>query len=354
MPKKGRKNKIDLGTLPKWAGYLSGKKRKREFKSAARLQFKPIQKQVQGEIRASKTRQKKEIPSWFKAYQDTIDKGRGETEAKYKAVQAQLSGQTKASSDRATSRQRELQAQDVKDAAVRGTKADTTEAKRSADAASSRASAANTNYATVAGQGASQFSYLTDKKRIGEGEKINQLLKESARERSLRQDKQDVSREKRDFLTDLGRQLRGDERDFYIQNKAFAEDRRGQKQQMKLAKQYGENKRREQKRSVRGQKKIAGIHAKNERADDKRAGKWKNQGGGGGGGASKEEVRRAVSLLKRGAGDKFKTPKQGIHYLRTAGISSAAARKATRRVRKQVKGKGGHGGGPTGLDTGRR
>jgi hypothetical protein len=274
--KKGKKGGKKGGR--DWLAPLtSRKKAKRETKAAAKLEFRPTERQIEAELRASEMRQR-EIPSWFSGpggYLDKLGATQRASAAEYDKTRGDIGArQQQALSQDEVLRQR-LESEERADAERRGVQYTGAPGAALAEASLARRDLANRGQDLTQLQGASQAAYLGDKARIGRGEQISQILKEQGRQRSLFGDQRELAERKGSFMTDFMRQLRGDEREAKLAEEEFGqearESRKSRRGQRKLAKQYGKNKKKEQNRSLRNQLTVADVQAGNKAAEQKRS-----------------------------------------------------------------------------------
>lgn len=194
---------------------VTHKEFKKELRSARRLEFGPATRQLQAEQRASDLQQKN-ITGYFKAYDKALKPVQGQTKQAYREAEKYTANQTKAQAGYSQKLNTLLNAQDSKDAQLRGATVDSKPQENAAKAATSRFASGNNFGGMIASQGASQRAFLADKSRIGKGEEIHQHLTESARKRSLDADLRDLAEKKRVFAADFINQMRPQERDFYL------------------------------------------------------------------------------------------------------------------------------------------
>lgn len=204
---------------------LTPKGMRRETRTATNLRFKPLEKAIAGDLRASE-RRVGEQGDWWQNYLDTVSAGQADTSAAYaqaaQAGQAQI-GQASAIDTANTER---LQGEAAKSAELRGVAPSTAPAEREAAAQAQRNYLAAAQGGATAQMGANQRAYLNEQKRIGVGQSIASRKEEQRRGRSIRQDRRDVRRERGDYAATKRGELRAEERDYLIQRQAFGLDKR--------------------------------------------------------------------------------------------------------------------------------
>ncbi|MGH2761433.1 MAG: hypothetical protein ACRDLD_02445 [Thermoleophilaceae bacterium] len=351
---RNRRSRRDQGYFTK---PLTRKRFKREMKAAERMEFRPEKQAIRREARAERG-QRERISDYFDAYGEATQGANRATQSAYENAQKTLRDLTASSTASDTATRAKADAEARADAKARGVTYDPSQSQKSAAGSSSRRAASDTFGGLVATQGAGQAAYLIDKGRVGEGERVNQLLRSHARSRTIKKDKRALAREKRDYRRDYRTRARDTERQYLLEQMALTGDARGDKTQLKLARRYGLNTKREQKRSLKGQRKVAKLHARNraaeqrrshrsqaaisagharnERRDDRRSRRYaqrQGQGQGRGGrGPSKGEVRRALGYLRQANRGDYRSKREAIDYLINRGVSPSAARAAVRRA----------------------
>lgn len=322
--------------LPGFLKPIRGKRYRRELRAATRAQFRPIQRQVGGEIRASKA-QSGRIRDYFKEYGKSLDPIAQRTAQAYGGAQQQIGQQSQASSQYAETLRQRLEGEARADAERRGVSYDPSGAQTNVAAQLARMNASNVLSGVIGAQGASQQAYLRDKQRIGEREKIEQLLREQARRRSFQADKREIAREKGAFRTDFRRQTRDTERDFYLGLLAARDKkaaRRFAAQESAKSRRFESREARaEDKRSRRYQERQAKLFGDKKKGGGGGGTKGGGTKGGGGGGqpGSAADRKRASAYLRSG---KYKDKKDARDYLINRGVHPAVARWAVRQASK--------------------
>jgi hypothetical protein len=263
-PKKQKK-----GNRPAFeAGPLTRREFKREAKAASRLAFQPEKRELAAESRAEKVGRKR-MRGYFQAYGQAVKSANTETSAAYNDALSKITAQGNAAALVDDSLRQSIESEAARDAASRG--ATYTPSAQAASAIANRRAGSATIGSLTAGQGARQSAYLIDKKRIGEGERVNQLLRSKARSRSLNADKRALAKSKRDFLTDYESRARDTEYQKSLDAQQLASTRRGQKSQLAVAKQYGANQAAHDTTSGATQLKLQRRQAKAKKREQKRS-----------------------------------------------------------------------------------
>lgn len=193
---------------------------RKETRANTNLKFRPLEKAIGGDIRASQ-RRTKETGDWWQNYLNEVNQGRSEVQGAYGQAGQEIQGQIGAASAADSANTQALNAEAAKSAELRGAPMDNSGAQREAAASAQRNYLGAAFGGATAREGANQFGYLTDQRRIGVGQSIASRKEEQRRERSLRKDRRDVRRERGDYATAKRGELRAGERDYLIQRKAF-------------------------------------------------------------------------------------------------------------------------------------
>ncbi len=253
---------------------LTPKGVRQETRASTNLRFKPLEKAIAGDLRASERRVDDE-GDWWQEYLDTVNAGQADTSAAY--AQAAQTGQAQIAQSSAidTANTDRLQGEAAKSAELRGVAPTTAPAEREAAMQAQRNYLASAQGGATAQMGANQRGYLNQQKVIGVGQKIAARKEEQRRGRSIRKDMQDVRKERGDYAATQRGELRGQERDYLIQRQAFGLDKKKANQEARegaasLAADAG--KRAEDRR----QQKIDNRFKQRELNEDKNVGKGKD------------------------------------------------------------------------------
>lgn len=203
---------------------------RKETRAATNLRFRPLEKEIAGELRAS-NRRVGEQGDWWQQYLNTVNAGQADTTAAYQAAGAAQQAQMGQASAIDTENTGRLQADAAKSAELRGVAPSTAPAEREAAMQAQRNYLSTAQAGTTALQGATQRGYLNEQKRIGVGQSIASRKEEQRRGRSIMQDRRDVRSERGDYAATKRGELRDKERDYLIQNRAFPEAKAERAQQ---------------------------------------------------------------------------------------------------------------------------
>lgn len=199
----------------------------KEVRAAANQKFRPLEREIGGEIRASKKRVG-EQGNWWQDYKDTVAQAQAGTAAAYAQAGESAEDFMEQAGDRDQSFTDSLQREAAKSAALRGATPNTNLAEREAAGSSQRQMMSAAEAASLAGQAADQYAYLADKMRIGAGQSIAGRKQEQSRTRSLERDRRDTRRERGDFAQTYRGDLRDREREYLIQRGVAKLDQRKQ------------------------------------------------------------------------------------------------------------------------------
>lgn len=339
--KKQRRESVESFVEP-----LTPKTYKKEVKAATRAQFRPQQRELNAQARAEKESRSR-TRDYFETYGKATDAAAATTKAAYDEAYNKInaSGASASAADEAV--RSKIESEAAADAERRG--ATYTPSTTSSQASASRRDSSAALAGVAATQGAASAKYLADKKRIGVGEKINQLRLSRKRSQTIAKDKEALAKEKGDFRTDYRSRTRESERQFYLQQQQLAQTAKGQKLSAKTsrknAKLSARTQRRGQNVTARGQDISAANSARSAaetarhnrqteaaaRRDDRNRDTDKPTGDG-------QTVTRALSVLRTYGNSLDRrerasfTSQQGVDYLVSKGYSKEVAQKAVRRL----------------------
>jgi hypothetical protein len=262
---------------------LTPKGVRRETRAATNLRFKPLEKAVAGDLRASERRVKDE-GDWWQNYLSTVNQGQADTSAAYAQAAATNQAQIGQASAVDSANTAQLQAEGAKSAELRGAAPSTAPAEREVAAQAQRNYLAAAQGGATAQMGANQRGYLSEQKRIGVGQSIASRQAEQRRGQSIRQDRRDVRKERGDYAATKRGELRDKERDYLIQNRAFP-----------LEKRKAANEEREGSRDAAESRRKAGLEAEDNRRqnEEQRNENKKTKREGKKGGSTPAEQREA-------------------------------------------------------------
>lgn len=311
---------------------------RKETRAATNQRFRPLEKEIAGELRAS-NRRVKETGNWWQNYLDTVNQGRAETQAAYAQAGATNADQIAQASQIDSANTQALQAEAAKSAELRGVAPSTAPAEREAAAQAQRNYLAAAQGGATQQMGANQFAYLTDQKRIGVGQSIASRKEEQRRGRSIMKDRRDVRRERGDYATTKRQELRDKEREYLIQRRAFPEakaerrleEREGARDARENAQERAEDRR---QRSIENRQRQEGIGI------DRR--KTRNDERGEGNPEAKEGRRNATATANRLV-KQYGVPKTAKEWAdleeavaKESEVSPSEARQAVKRVKARA------------------
>lgn len=198
---------------------------RKETRAATNLAYRPVERQVKSNLRASAQRVG-DVGDWWNDYLKQTQAQQADTQAAYNQAAAQTQGFVNQASALDNANTQRLNQMEAESAALRGTEASSQPAQTAA------ASQAQRNYLSAAyggataNRGANQYAYLGEQRRIGGGQKIASQREEQKRGLSIRQDLTDLKRERGDYASKYRGELREKDRDYLIQKAAFPLKRR--------------------------------------------------------------------------------------------------------------------------------
>lgn len=214
---------------------LGRKGLRRETRAATNLRYRPEERAISGELRASRQRVGQQ-GDWWNNYLQTVNQGRAETAAAYDKAAATSQAQVAQASAIDTANTQKLNEEAAKSAATRGAETSSAPAERESAAQAQRNYLSAAQAGTTAQMGANQYAYLTDQKRIGEGQKIASRTEEQKRGLSLRQDLRDTRKERGEYAASKRGELRDKEREYVQQLKEFGLQKRQVRSEEEAAK----------------------------------------------------------------------------------------------------------------------
>jgi len=222
-PKQGR-NEYAYLQLP------SNKQLHQETTAATNLAYHPVEQQTKANLRASEKRVK-DVGNWWNEYLQTVGQSQAQTQQAYADAAAQTQGLINTGSAVDTANTSALNASQSQAAALRGQDASAANAATTgtANAAlSQRNTQLGTLGAVTAGQGANQYGYLANQRRIGSGQRVAGMVGESKRGQSIRNDLRDLSKERGEYATKTLGQKAAEARELKLKKDAFHLEAKGQ------------------------------------------------------------------------------------------------------------------------------
>lgn len=302
---------------------------RKETRAATNLEFRPLERKIAAEGRASDQRVK-DVGGWFNEYLQEVSGLRADTANAYAQAGAQTQGMISQASAVDSANSQRLNTEESEAAALRGQAASGAAPQREAAAQAQRNYLSSALGGSIATQGANQYAYLSDKQRIGAGQKIAARREEQKRGLGIREDQREVAKQRGDYATTYRGDLRQKERDYLIQQRAFPQKNK----ELALDAKEGAYDRALQERTQSETERHNRASEQNSRED--------NQGGGGERQEEKKENRAArkeawsaaVSLF-----EKRKWPSWAALETRLrkeSEVTPSAARWAIQRLKKRA------------------
>jgi hypothetical protein len=191
----------------------------------ARQETRPVERKIQGQLRASQKRIG-EDNQWWNEYLQTVSGQQANTQAAYDKAAATQQGFINTASSTDTANTQALNAQEAQAAALRGQTPSGDAAQREAAAQAQRNYLASAQGGATAAQGANQYAYLGEQKRIGAGQKVASKMAEQKRGISIRQDLAEVAKERGAKKVEKLNELGKDAREYLIQKQAFGQEKK--------------------------------------------------------------------------------------------------------------------------------
>lgn len=214
-PKGVKKGPFDL-TAP-----LTRKSFNHELKAAERLQFNPLQRQLNSE-QAAQNQRITDVGNWYQDYQNKLATLRGEAQQGYtNATNTVQQAGVQAQAQDSASRSAIMEAL-RKDAAQRGTNVDPNLDVTSANAEAARANTRNTSLGTIATIGANQNAYLANRQGIAAQAGIEGRMAEIRRLQGVLSDQRELAQKRGDFRTQYRADARESERKYGLSQQTLA------------------------------------------------------------------------------------------------------------------------------------
>lgn len=265
------------------------KQLRKERKAMARLEYRPVIKAAQDQIRISKTSQR-QLNQFYKNYRGAVANTANKSDANTQRLYEQSRDTAADLGKRYDDKINQLAADDAKSAALRGASVDSGNQQRSLAGESQRQNLMNADSKLLSQLGASSSAYL---RNVALASRQGQRL-DNRRERNIRQnarnDIRDARKERNAKVNTLRAEQRQAERDWRIQKAAFGpkgynaalrDQTAGGVRQAEL---YSSASRRQ----ARAKERAARINARGNRG-----------GGGGGGGIPRSEIVTGIADINQ-------------------------------------------------------
>lgn len=216
-PKKGR-NEYAYLNLP------GNKQLHEETTAATNLAYRPTERSIAAEKRASVQRTKNE-GQWWNEYLAQVAGGQAATQGAYQAAAQQTQGIIGAQSAADNAATSALNSEAAQAAAARGQSATAANAATSSTANAAQATrnaAVGALGAKTAGQGANQYAYLGEQKRIGAGQRVQAMTTQAKKTASIEQDRTALRKERGEYATKTLGQKQAEAREIKLKKQAYA------------------------------------------------------------------------------------------------------------------------------------
>ncbi len=207
----------------------TGKQAKRYINSAVRLETNPLKRQLGSELRASQDRENRIIPQWFQGYQDNLARWRGESQGAYDAATQKVADFSNQGGAQDAANRAGMEQRAIADAQSRGVAYDPSVFEGQANAESARHNVQTSTLGTLAGQGANQFGYLTNRAASASQAENEQRNNQNLKSRSIQSDQRALASEQGDLARKLMDEMTESERKFYLEGKALQGDKAAEK-----------------------------------------------------------------------------------------------------------------------------
>ena len=322
---------------------------RKESRAATQTKFRPLERAIGAEVRASKQRTRQE-GNWWQNYLDEVSAADASNKAAYDQAAATTQGFITQAGATDAAQTSSLQAEAAKNAELRGAAPGTELAGREAAAGAQRNYLSAATGGKTAQVGAAQHAYLQDKRRIGVGQSIASRKEEQRRTRGFEKDRRDTRGERGAYRVATEGEKQKDARDYLIQRRAFPLEKQKLKQEAEEGKADQTLAEREE--------------ARRRREEKRKQNEYKHPNDGGGLTPSEKQGKKeswnnakstARTLFERGRGYKKPSgetvygPKWGWRswaelvaaVAKEAEVPPAMARRAVERIRKHEQSQGG-------------
>lgn len=216
-----------------------------QVRGETQTKFRPLEREIGSEIRASNRRVSEE-GDWWQNYLDTVNAGQADTSAAYAGAAATQQAQLAQASQTDSAATAKLQEEAAKSAELRGAPTDLSGAQREVAAQGMRNYLGAAQGGALASQGAAQRGYLNEAKRIGVGQSIASRKEQQRITRSKERDRRDVRGERGAYANAKRGEKEAEGRSYLIQRKAFGLQKKEAGQKAKeSAVERGESRRKE-------------------------------------------------------------------------------------------------------------
>lgn len=346
-PKQGR-NEYAYLNLP------GNKQLHEETTAATNLAYRPTERSIDAQKRASQQRTKNE-GNWWNEYLATVGAGQAATQGAYQQAAQQTQGiiNTAGAVDSANTAAQNASAAQA--AAARGQSATAANAATTSTAnaaQATRAASIGALGARTAGEGANQYAYLGEQKRIGAGQRVAAMTNQAKKTASIEGDRTALRKERGEYATKTLGQKQAEQREIKLKKQAFAFEKKSQAASTRAEAHAADIEYKEhlaEERAKAGERAEGQTQQKIENRQNQE--KIDNEGKGGGKTPSEKHGAQqehhdayvtAKSLYE--AAEKPPTTNQGwasyvVLVTSEAGVSAQIAQQAVRRLRHEIESK---------------
>lgn len=191
-----------------------------EIDATANLRYGDAERSLQGEDRVSDAASAR-IPGYFQEYQQRLQQLRGAQQTGYAAAQADIQRTSAGSAAMAQQGNQNAMGQAQQQANVTGGTVDVGAQQRAAGSIATRQDAVNTFSGGLRARQAEANTFSLGREAVGEGEKINQLIKERGRKKEIGTKLADLSKEKGEYKVKAREDLIEQRHKRILERKAF-------------------------------------------------------------------------------------------------------------------------------------
>jgi hypothetical protein len=300
------------------------------------LTYRPAERALGAERQASVQRTK-DLGNWWSEYLKLVSENQGADQAAYAQANTQTQGLINQSSALDSANTAKLNEEAARSAAVRGETPSSAPTERANAAQAQRNFLTAAQGATTAAQGAHQYAYLGEQKRIGAGQSIAARRHQQGEAQKIEGDRKALAKERGEFAVKDRAEREEAQRDYLIKRGAFGLNKKEFQSNRQLSRQDAAQKARE----FAAEQKQQGVeNRQNQEALDQ-------SGKGGLTPDERYQIKRekenawvTANTLYKGA----KTPPHStrewagfaILVAKEEGIDQTAAVEATEKLRKQL------------------
>lgn len=223
MARKGNSGQTWGSGLPNVIRPVRGKQVKRQVRAAVRREFRPVAKGIRRELKQSRANQR-QTNKLYRGYNQRTRALSADTQAAYDQAIAANQSRLDANASRDSAFRDALKAQNEASAALRGAPVQNSAVEASRQGSAQQALNTVGLASVMQAQKADAIRAGNENLRISAGDRRQQILKELGRRNEIRADLRELKRKRGEFKTKALEDLRQRERDFFIQNRAFAGD----------------------------------------------------------------------------------------------------------------------------------